>query len=117
MALRLKSYQILAVRYRTPLSEIDIVASGGSVIAVIEVKARAAAALSSKQQARLHRAAKYLLAQPAGTRRRDAALRPHAGIAPPLAGTHPIRLGWRVKNFMPYRLPRSNTPLSCLSFA
>ena len=68
LALRLKGYQILAARYRTPLGEIDIVAARGGTIAVVEVKARssrdrAAAALSPQQQARLQRAAQYLLAQ------------------------------------------------------
>ncbi len=68
LALRLKGYQILAARYRTPLGEIDIVAARGNVIAIVEVKARssrdrAAAALSPQQQARLQRAAQYLLAR------------------------------------------------------
>ncbi|MGB4102137.1 MAG: YraN family protein [Alphaproteobacteria bacterium] len=68
LALRLKGYQILAARYRTPLGEIDIIAARGGTVAVIEVKARtsrdrAAAALHPQQQARLHRAAHYLLSQ------------------------------------------------------
>lgn len=40
-ALRLKGYRILAMRYRTPLGEIDIIARRGSVVAMVEVKARA----------------------------------------------------------------------------
>ncbi len=66
--LRLRGYQILAARYRTPLGEIDIVASRGNVVAIVEVKARktrasAAAALDERQRARLLRGAQFLLAQ------------------------------------------------------
>jgi putative endonuclease len=39
-ALRLKFYRILAVRYRTRLGEIDIVARRGDLVAIVEVKAR-----------------------------------------------------------------------------
>ena len=39
-ALRLKFYRILAVRYRTKLGEIDIVARRGDLVAIVEVKAR-----------------------------------------------------------------------------
>ncbi|MFD2238745.1 YraN family protein [Aureimonas populi] len=39
-ALRLKGYRILAVRYRTRLGEIDLIARRGDVVAVVEVKAR-----------------------------------------------------------------------------
>jgi putative endonuclease len=38
--LRLKGYRVLAMRYRTPLGEIDIVARRGDVLAFVEVKAR-----------------------------------------------------------------------------
>ena len=39
--LRLKGYRILALRARTPMGEIDVVARRGSTTAFIEVKARA----------------------------------------------------------------------------
>jgi putative endonuclease len=42
--LRLKGWQILARRARTPLGEVDLVARRGSMIAFVEVKARASAA-------------------------------------------------------------------------
>ena len=40
-ALRLKGYRILAVRHRTRLGEIDLVARRGDTVAIVEVKARA----------------------------------------------------------------------------
>jgi putative endonuclease len=106
LALRLKGYQILAARYRTPLGEIDIVASRGNIIAVIEVKARTNKPISI--------APRNIAGAATGARHRHTALRPHAGSTPPLAGTYPIRLGWRVKNFMPYR-PSALTPPSAVS--
>lgn len=42
--LRLKGWQILARRARTPLGEVDLVARRGSMIAFVEVKARASTA-------------------------------------------------------------------------
>lgn len=39
-ALRLKGYRILAVRYRTPVGEIDVIARRGDLVAIVEVKAR-----------------------------------------------------------------------------
>jgi putative endonuclease len=39
--LRLKGWRILAIRARTPVGEVDLVARRGRVIAFIEVKARA----------------------------------------------------------------------------
>ncbi len=38
--LMLKGYRILALRYRTPLGEIDLIARRKDVVAFIEVKAR-----------------------------------------------------------------------------
>lgn len=40
LALRLKGYRILAMRHRTPLGEIDIIARRADTLAVVEVKAR-----------------------------------------------------------------------------
>lgn len=66
--LRLRGYQIRAIRTRTPAGEIDIIASRGSVVAMIEVKARrtqdsAALALGMRQRKRITHAAHHLLAQ------------------------------------------------------
>jgi len=68
MALRLKGYGIIASRYRSPLGEIDIVASRGPCIALVEVKARpsrevAAEAVGTRQRERLERAANDFLAR------------------------------------------------------
>jgi|RhiMethySRZTD1v2_1073278.scaffolds.fasta_scaffold00096_72 putative endonuclease len=68
--LRLKGYRILAVNWRCPAGEVDILARRGQVLAAIEVKRRAAGlapgenagdaalfAISPHQQARVARAA------------------------------------------------------------
>jgi putative endonuclease len=39
-ALRLKGFRILAVRHRTRLGEIDLIARRGDLVAIVEVKAR-----------------------------------------------------------------------------
>ncbi len=67
-ALRLKFYRIVAARYRSPLGEIDIIASRGDILALIEVKARpsrreAVEAIHSRQRQRLERAANDFLAR------------------------------------------------------
>lgn len=41
LALILKGYRIAALRFRTPLGEIDLIARRGSIVAIVEVKARA----------------------------------------------------------------------------
>lgn len=66
--LRLKGWRILAVNWRCPAGEVDILARRGRVLAAIEVKRRAASsghhadeaallAISPRQQARIARAA------------------------------------------------------------
>ena len=68
--LRLRGYRVEARRYRTPVGEIDIVARRGTVLAVVEVKARpglaaAAEALGPRQRSRIARAAEaYVRARP-----------------------------------------------------
>jgi putative endonuclease len=67
-ALRLKFYRVLASRYRSPHGEIDIIASRGRVVALVEVKARPSLrdgmeAISPHQRARLERAASDFLAR------------------------------------------------------
>lgn len=65
--LRLKGYRILAMRYKTPVGEIDIVARRFGTLAFVEVKARrtargAAEAIHARNQQRVMRAAQYYLA-------------------------------------------------------
>ncbi len=61
-------YRIVASRYRSPLGEIDIIASRGDILALIEVKARssrreAIEAIHFRQRERLQRAARDFLAR------------------------------------------------------
>jgi putative endonuclease len=63
--LRLKGWQILARRARTPLGEVDLVARRGSMIAFVEVKARGTAealdlAIDERRLARVAAAAEIL---------------------------------------------------------
>ncbi|MBP7253311.1 MAG: YraN family protein [Alphaproteobacteria bacterium] len=62
-----QGFRVLGWRLRTALSEVDIVARRGAVVALIEVKARqdataAALALSATQRGRITRAARLVLA-------------------------------------------------------
>lgn len=71
--LMLKGYRILALRHRTPLGEIDIIARRGDLVAFIEVKARrdtalAIDAVSASAQNRIRAASELWLG-----RRADAA--------------------------------------------
>jgi putative endonuclease len=64
--LRLKGWRILAIRARTPVGEVDLIARRGRVLAFIEVKARAdeiaaAIALDEYRLRRVVRAAEALL--------------------------------------------------------
>lgn len=66
--LRLKGWRILAVRARTPVGEIDLVARRGRVLAFIEVKSRASEqeanwALDDYRLRRVSRAAEALLSR------------------------------------------------------
>jgi putative endonuclease len=64
--LRLKGWRILAIRARTPVGEVDLIARRGRILAFIEVKARAseaeaAIALDEYRLRRVVRAAEALL--------------------------------------------------------
>ena len=64
--LRLKGWRILAIRARTPVGEVDLIARRGRTLAFIEVKARAteaqaALALDEWRLRRVARAAEALL--------------------------------------------------------
>ncbi|MFD2204842.1 YraN family protein [Kiloniella antarctica] len=66
--LRLKGYKILTQNYKTKVGEIDLIARKANTLCFIEVKKRAtkaeaAAAITSKQQARIIRAAECFLNQ------------------------------------------------------
>ena len=66
--LRLKFYRIIARRTKTPLGEIDLIATRFGTTVFVEVKARARAAslgetLESINQTRIVRAAEYWLAR------------------------------------------------------
>jgi len=66
--LRLKFYRIIARRYKTPVGEIDLIATRPGTTVFVEVKARAHAdqvgpALEAVNQSRIVRAASYWLAR------------------------------------------------------
>jgi putative endonuclease len=63
--LRLKGWRILARRVRTPVGEVDLVATRGDLVAFVEVKRRATAAeldfaIDERRLARVAAAAGYL---------------------------------------------------------
>lgn len=65
--LLLKGYKIVALRYKTPVGEIDVIAKRRNITIFCEVKARndyetAANSLSAKQKGRIRRAAEYYMA-------------------------------------------------------
>lgn len=64
--LRLKGWQILDRRVRTPAGEVDLVAKRGALIAFVEVKTRATSAeldfaIDERRLARVAAAAEYLM--------------------------------------------------------
>ena len=69
--LRLKGWQILARRVRTPAGEVDLIARKDKLVAFVEVKMRATAAeldfaIDERRLARVAAAAEYLMAEYAG---------------------------------------------------
>jgi putative endonuclease len=74
--LRFKGFRIREKRYRTPVGEIDLIASRGKLLIFVEVKARAtvseaALAISASQQKRIQRAAEHFLATNSGYEKSD----------------------------------------------
>lgn len=68
LLLTFKGYRILKTRLRTPVGEVDILATRGDVLVLVEVKKRgtaegAGAAIAPAQQQRLHAAAGHVAAQ------------------------------------------------------
>jgi putative endonuclease len=66
-SLRLRGYQVVGRRFRTPLGEIDLIARRGGLLAFVEVKARAdldqaLVTLGPRQRERTARAAQLFLA-------------------------------------------------------
>lgn len=67
LLLWVKGYKVLARRKQTPVGEIDIVARRGTSLIIVEVKARsslaeAMTAITPRQQQRLLRAARFIMA-------------------------------------------------------
>ena len=65
--LRLKFYRILKSRWRTPVGEIDLLATRGNTLVIVEVKHRrkideALQCLNTRQQQRLSNAMRYAVA-------------------------------------------------------
>jgi putative endonuclease len=66
-SLRLRGYQLIARRFRTPLGEIDLIVRRGRSLAFVEVKARgdieqALRAVGARQRERTFRSAQMFLA-------------------------------------------------------
>lgn len=86
-----KGYRIEAIRFRTPLGEIDIVARRGDLVAFIEVKARrelagALFAVTGEAQRRIRAAGDLWLARQ--------------------ADAHRLSLRYDIVAVLPWRLPR-----------
>jgi len=99
LALRLKGYRLLAVRYKTPFGEIDIIAARGRTVAAIEVKARATReaaveSISQKQRARIARALQdFAMRKPSYA---DAELRFDVMLVAPRQWPLHIKNAWRM---------------------
>ncbi len=74
--LRMKGYRILAQGFRVKVGEVDLIARRGSVLALVEVKARpsleeAIEAIGPRQRRRIQRAAEAFLQRNAGLAKYD----------------------------------------------
>lgn len=72
--LRVRGYQVLAERYKTPRGEIDLIVRRGRTLVFVEVKARATLsagleAITARQQSRIKAAAETFLAKGHGSGR------------------------------------------------
>ena len=97
--LRLAGYRILARRYRCKAGEIDLVARRGRLVAFVEVKHRgdagsAAAAIDTRQQQRIARAAAAFMAQ--HRRHAECDMRFDAMLVTPGRWPTHLRDAWRV---------------------
>jgi putative endonuclease len=97
-SLRLRGYQVIARRYRTPLGEIDLIVLRGRLLAFVEVKARAdldgaLVALGSRQRLRTERSAQLFLASHPASR--DHSLRFDVIAVRPWRLPHHLTDAWR----------------------
>lgn len=100
LVLRLKGYRIVARGFRHPAGEIDIIATRGGTLAIVEVKARgslaeAAEALGPRQQRRIAAAAAaFLAARPAFA---GLAVRFDVMLVRPWRLPHHVANAWRLE--------------------
>jgi len=99
LRLRLAFYRILEMRYKTPVGEIDILASKGNTVIAIEVKARqtmgeALEAISPAQRRRIARALEYYIAH--NPKFSNASLRFDAMAVMPKRWPRHIKNAWQV---------------------
>jgi putative endonuclease len=97
-SLRLRGYQVIARRFRTPLGEIDLIVRRGRLLAFVEVKARtdledALAALGPRQRLRTERSAQMFLASHPAYR--DHSLRFDVVAVRPWRLPHHLADAWR----------------------
>ncbi len=97
--LRLKGYQILDRRLKTPVGELDLIARRGKVICFVEVKARstmesALDALGTRQRRRIERAAAWWCAN----RQHDPAISLRFDLIAVAPGRRPVHVmdAWRL---------------------
>jgi putative endonuclease len=94
---RLKGYDVLAERFKTPQGEVDLIVAKGKLLVFVEVKLRktleaAAEAVHAKNQARVLRAAElYLQKHPEYT---DWEMRFDALVLAPYAWPRHIQNAW-----------------------